>query len=99
MHERPQLLFRSSPQECFDDAISSADHGGELGPGVEVQLFVDIHQMGGHGTFANEEAMGDLAVGKSVDDVADDLPLAITELLVEDRFHLPFRNEEAMRVQ
>src|SRR5215469_16744100 len=49
--------------------------------------------MRGHRPIADEEPLRDLAVGKTVDNVADDLALAITELLVEDCFHLSVRNE------
>ncbi|HET7345895.1 MAG TPA: hypothetical protein VFJ10_01095 [Acidobacteriaceae bacterium] len=60
---------------------------------MDVQLVIDVDEVRGDGSVADAEPVGDLAVGEAVDDVADDFALAIAELLIEDGFHLPLRDE------
>jgi len=42
---------------------------------------------------ADAEPVCNLTVRKAVDDVTNDLALAIAQFLIEDRFHLSVRNE------
>src|SRR6185437_8310548 len=93
MHEWPILLLRVAAQGRFDDAVRRTDDRGQLGAGVDVQLLIDVHEVRGHCPFADAEPFGDLTVGKTMDDVTDDLALAMAELLIEDGFHLSVRDE------
>src|SRR5699024_5548813 len=80
--ERPILLAGIAAQGRFDDAVRRADHGRQLGAGVDVQLLVDVDEVGGDRPLADVEAFGNFAVGETVHDVTDDLALAIAELLI-----------------
>jgi len=93
MHEWPVFLLRIAAQGSFDDAIRRADNRGQLGAGMDVQLLIDVHQVRGDGPIADAEPFGDLPIGKTMDNVADDLALAMTEFLIQNGFHLSIRNE------
>ncbi len=93
MHEWPVLLLAVASDGRFDDAVRRANDRGQLGAGVDVQFFVNVHEMGGYRPFADAEPVCDLTVRKAVVDVTDDLALAMTQFFIEDRFHLSVRNE------
>ena len=95
------LVCTNGPYSCFVSPRRAASMmrsvartiGGQLGAGVDVQLLIDVHEVRGHRPFADAEPGGDLAVRKTMDDVADDLALAVAELLIEDGFDLSVRDE------
>src|SRR6185437_9759584 len=93
VHKRSELRLRTGPQSRLDDAIAGPDQGRELGPGVYVQLLVNVHQVRGDGPRADTEPVGDLAVGEPVDDVAGDFALTVTELVIEHGSEPPVRNK------
>ena len=93
MHEWPILLVAVASDGRFDDPVRRANDRSQLGAGVDVQLVIDVHEMGGYGPFADAEPVCNLPVRKAVDDVTDDLALALAQFLIEDRFHLSVRNE------
>src|SRR5690349_16421887 len=93
MHKWAELLLAVASDSRFDNPVRRANDRGQLGAGVDVQLLVDVHEMRRHGAFADAEPVCDLTVRKTVDDVTDDLALAIAQFLIEHRFHLSVRNE------
>src|SRR6185437_2719306 len=93
MHKWPILPVPVAAQGSFDNSVRRTDDRGQLGAGMDIQLLVDVHQVCGYCPFADAEPFGDLTVGKTVDDVADDLALAMAELLIEHGFQLSVRNE------
>src|SRR6185312_6274723 len=93
MDEWPIFLLRAAAQRRLDDAVRRAHDRGQFGPRVDVQLLIDIHKMRGYRSFADAEPFCDLPVGKTVDNVTDNLALPMTEFLIEDGSHLSLRNK------
>lgn len=93
MQERPVLLLAIASDGRFDDAVRRANDQSQLGAGVDVQFLVNVHEVGGYGPFADAEPVCYFTVRKAVDDVTDDLALAMAQLLIQDRFHSSVWNE------
>jgi len=93
MHEWPVLLLALAPYGRFDEAVRRTNDRRQLGAGVDIQLLIDVHEMRRHCPFTDAKPLGDLTVGKPMDDITDDLALAMAQFVVEHSFHLPLRDE------
>jgi hypothetical protein len=93
VYKGSELRLRAGAQPRLDNAVAGPHQGREFGPGVNVQLLVNIHQVRGDRPLADEKPVCDLAVGEPVDHIANDFALALTELFIKHGSELAVGNE------